>query len=691
MSFGIQSYCSELDSILNLIQSTQDKKHQADLYREAYMRMIFTDPDSALTFAERSTSISEEVNYEYGIASGEMYEAIAYHRLARYELAIQKFNRSAEIRLKRKNWKGLVSCYGNLANVYQEIGKYPEAIKIYMKSLKVAEKIGSKRGIASTYNNVGAVYKSMGNYDEALNYYEQGLAVMRELEDSRGISGAFLNMGNVYMKKDEELIADSLFQLGYEIKRAIGDRVGEANALMGRASIAARMQDLEKAIAYNEQSIAIMEELNDPYGLAIAYANLSGIYSRTGQHTKAFEYAGKAIELADYIDAPERLAGAYEAYAEASLRTDKFEDAAVFYKKYADLKLKLLSEANSEQIVKMSAQYESEKKANQIALQEVALSKGEVELRKRNIQNLALAGGLGLMLVLAIVIFRSYKQKQRDHEMISEQKLVVEEKNKEILDSIGYAKRLQDAILPPRKLVKEHLTQSFILYKPKDIVAGDFYWMENAGSRILYAVADCTGHGVPGAMVSVVCSHALNRCVKEMGLMDPGEILTQTRELVIERFERSEEEVKDGMDIALCVLDLEHKVLQYAGANNPLYHVKRLDGKENERSVTDVTHYISELKADKQPIGKYMDQTPFTTQHVQLSSGDLLYTFSDGFADQFGGKNGKKFKYRPFKRLLLEIKNEPMEKQHEILNEAFEEWRGAHEQIDDVCIIGVRV
>lgn len=283
-----------------------------------------------------------------------------------------------------------------------------------------------------------------------------------------------------------------------------------------------------------------------------------------------------------------------------------------------------------------------------------------------------------------IITFRSYRQKKKANLILEEQrsriehqKREIENQHEEIMDSIAYAKRIQTAILPPTKLVKKYLDQSFILYKPKDIVAGDFYWMESQGKRILFAAADCTGHGVPGAMVSVICNNGLNRATREFGLSDPGEILNKTRELVIQEFEKSEEEVKDGMDIALC--SLEGNNLKFTGANNPLWIIRN---GSNE---------LEEIKADKQPIGKYAEPKPFMTHEIELNSGDTFYIFSDGFADQFGGDKGKKFKAKNFKSLLLSIQNEYMHHQKELIDDAFEKWRGNLEQLDDICVIGVRV
>jgi serine phosphatase RsbU (regulator of sigma subunit) len=276
------------------------------------------------------------------------------------------------------------------------------------------------------------------------------------------------------------------------------------------------------------------------------------------------------------------------------------------------------------------------------------------------------------------------KVKERTFEIV-EQKELVEEKQREILDSITYAKRLQDAILPPLSLIRQYLPESFVLYKPKDIVAGDFYWMEHfplpvgegQGEVVLIAAADCTGHGVPGAMVSVVCSNALNRTVKEFKITETGKILDKVRELVLETFEKSEDNVQDGMDISLCNFNTKTNELQWSGANNPLWYIHN--------------GALNEVPADKQPIGKYEKAAPFKTHHITLQKGDMLYLFTDGYADQFGGPKGKKFKYKQLLECLVAVGNKPLQEQKKILEETFETWKRDLEQVDDLLIIGIKV
>lgn len=297
-----------------------------------------------------------------------------------------------------------------------------------------------------------------------------------------------------------------------------------------------------------------------------------------------------------------------------------------------------------------------------------------------------MAGGFSGILLLTFLIMRSHNKQVKNQRLlkkrnddISFKNKVISHKNKEILDSITYAKRIQSAILPPERLVKSYLDNSFILYIPKDIVAGDFYWMEHIGDRILFAAADCTGHGVPGAMVSVMCHNALNRCVKEFGLTEPAAILDKTRAILLDEFSKSEDNMNDGMDISLCSFDRNTRKLEWAGANNPLWIIS-----QDKNS-------IREIKPDKQPIGRHHKATNFTPHSMELQKGDTLYIFTDGLQDQFGGSKGKKFKPTRLRELLLSITHLPMQTQRQKIKDAFTDWKGEHEQVDDICIVAVQV
>lgn len=278
---------------------------------------------------------------------------------------------------------------------------------------------------------------------------------------------------------------------------------------------------------------------------------------------------------------------------------------------------------------------------------------------------------VGLAAIVFIVAILFEKEKEKSYRLL-------EEKSQEIIDSINYAKRIQSAILPPLDTFKSHLADSFIFYEPRDAIGGDFYWLREINDEIIFAAADCTGHGVPGAMVSVVCNNALNQCISEFNVTSPDKILDKTRSIVEKQFATGQG-VRDGMDISLCSINKTTRLLRWSGANNPLWIIR--SGQEE----------IKEIKPNKQPIGKYDLPEPFTEHQINLNTGDTIYIFTDGYIDQFGGEKGKKFKPVNLRKLLLSIQDESMDRQRTIMDETFKSWRGDLEQIDDVCMIGVRI
>ncbi len=349
------------------------------------------------------------------------------------------------------------------------------------------------------------------------------------------------------------------------------------------------------------------------------------------------------------------------------------------------------------QLLKLEKQYETQKIQDSLRLseQKVATShSSELAAKEQAAKTIwQLTGAIGLTLftlILLLFVYRNAKNQRKlnlalseKNDEINKQKLIIEEKNTELTDSITYAKRIQSAILPSRSEINHLFSQNFVLYLPKDIVAGDFYWMEKLNDRVLIAVADCTGHGVPGAMVSVVCNNALNRAVRELRLSKPSDILDKTRDMIVAEFQKSGKDVKDGMDISLLSVRLQpingQRIAEYAGANNPLYIARQGEPE------------LLEIKADKQPVGLFDHPLPFTNTELKLQEGDTLYLASDGFADQFGGEKKKKYKTSTFRLFLRGLSEKDMHFQLDELHKELITWRGSLEQLDDICIVGLRV
>ncbi|MBA3970629.1 MAG: SpoIIE family protein phosphatase, partial [Bacteroidetes bacterium] len=473
------------------------------------------------------------------------------------------------------------------------------------------------------------------------------------------------------------------------------------------------MKDYEKALEYFSRSLTMSEKSNDTYGIAENLDHIGNCYLSQKNYAKAAEYCRRSLDISKKTELILLQRNAANSLYTIYKNTGDNKQALEMHEFFTNIKDTIMSEENRKGVLKKEIQYKYEKQSLADSLsysQKQKLNELEhtAQLDKEKNQRYFLYGGLLFAIIIGALAFRGYQRKKHDNDIITSQKKevelqkdIVEEKQKEIIDSISYAKRIQEAILPPGKLVKDYLPNSFIFYKPKDIVAGDFYWMEiiqvenlevnqpenkkkeSNSTQIILAAADCTGHGVPGALVSVVCSNALNRSVKEFGFREPGKILDKTKELVVEAFNRSEEDVKDGMDISLLRININNNRLeaQWAGANNPLW-VIRSSAEQYE---------LIEYKPDKQPIGQYVDGYPFTTHSIQLQTGDSVYLFTDGFQDQFGQTSGKKFKSAQMRKMLLSIQDKNMEEQKRFIDQTFSEWKGTFEQVDDVCIIGVRL
>lgn len=267
-----------------------------------------------------------------------------------------------------------------------------------------------------------------------------------------------------------------------------------------------------------------------------------------------------------------------------------------------------------------------------------------------------------------------------DKELIVKQAKIIEEKNKDITNSINYASRIQQVFLPENDYIDKLLPNSFVIYRPKDIVSGDFYWITERDGKIIFTASDCTGHGVPGAFMSLLCISLLNEAVNEKSITKPNEIFYEVRKGIIARLKQTGEKVEqqDGMDSVLCTLNMKNKTIEFACANNPLYLIRGSELIESEK--------------DKQPVGFFLtgEQKPFKNQELKLQKDDTIYLFSDGYCDQFGGPRDKRFMKKTFKELLLSIQPKSMEEQKEILDKTIEEWKGDREQTDDILIIGVR-
>jgi serine phosphatase RsbU (regulator of sigma subunit)/Tfp pilus assembly protein PilF len=572
----------------------------------------------------------------------------------------------------------LARALNNKGLALSEKNRLDESLIMLHESYEIARKYKIKLTESHATNNIGTIYRSLKEYKKAIRFYEKSFAIFK---DSAAAPETFNNIGLCYSDLGEKDKAMRYFELSLKFSNSPDHQLNKANTLLNLADLYFEKKDHGNAMHYFSQALETNEKIDNPHGVSYSYCRISNLLRREKKYAEALLAARKGYSIAKKNDLLYNLQETSRSLYNIHKEQKHLDSALYYYELYNTYVDQYTKQTNREELLRKQFYYEYQNKEELAAARhkkqlEVASEKNK---RQRIVLISVLVFFLG-MLIFVFFVVKSYRRTKKMNQIIEMQKKEVEHKNREILDSISYAKRIQTAILPPDSYFKSKFKQSFILYMPKDIVAGDFYWLEERGGQILFAVADCTGHGVPGAMVSVVCHNALNRCIREFNLTKPNEILNKTREIIIHEFEKSREEVKDGMDISLCCLDLVSMKITWAGANNPLCIIRNKE--------------LIEFKGDKQPIGNYSFSKSFSLHEFQLQKDDVIYLFSDGYIDQFGGTspvNGKKFKSRRLKTLLSAIAELDTAEQKTILEDEFHQWKGSLDQVDDICIIGIKI
>lgn len=658
------------------------------------------EPQKAMEFAKKALDLSQKLKFKQGIANSYHLLGMINSNLSNNDKAMESYLLSLKINEELGNKKQMSTAYNNIGSLYYYQGNYEKALKYYLISLEIDESLNEQTGMASSYNNVGLIYWAQNNLDKARDYFQKAVTIYSKLNDKNGLGGAYSNIGGVAYYKGETDVSILYFKKSYEFYKEINFKPGCAVSLINISEIYTEQKKYSEALKYVTEAIEINNELGNKSDMAYGLLAVAKIYYSQKQYQKAIDKLEEVVVLSNEIKAQKQLSQAYLMTSEAYSEIGNYKQAYESHKKYSYLKDSMFSKESSGQIAEMNIKYDTDKKNREIELlkkeKEIQSLNQEIEnARSTFIRNSLISGCIFILLIVAI-LFNRNKVKQKANNILAEKNKNIEEqkeeielkngelalKNKEITSSIVYAKNIQNAILPPDNKVQKLLPDSFVLYKPKDIVSGDFYWLEEWGNRVLVAAADCTGHGVPGAFMSIVGNNLLQQAISVYGLSKPFLILNNLNKNISKMLNQSAEtiiSVKDGMDIALLSIDKTNKQLEFAGAFNPLWIIR------NKQLI--------EIKADKHPVGAfiYEELKQFTPQYFETKPGDILYIFTDGYADQFGGPKGKKYKYKSLQELLISINELPMSKQKEILNSTIEEWKGNLEQVDDILIIGIRI
>ena len=706
-----------IDSLNVLIKSPESHDTTVvSAYKLVAELLYYYNPDTIFPISKKVESIvldnidqyeSQEVKIvlKKHLANSYNNFGVHYSDIGEVEKSMVYYFKSLEIYEEIDFLEGQGAALNNIAHEYENQGAISTALSYYNKSLAIREKISDRAGVAISLYNIAYIYSSQGDTYKALEYFEKSLKIEKELGSEIGIAFCLNSIGETYLKLGRLEESKEYIDSAYQIREALGDEFGIAQIFENMAEIYLAQKKYDSALVYMHKALDIREKGGALRDLCFNLFNIGGVYLKKGDLDNALKYAVRSKKIAEEIQYPTSIRNVSLLLSEIHEAKNDTKLALSYYKTYVDMRDSVRNEKTQRAAIQREVQYNYERKLaadsiryeNEAIINDALISKQKAELQVKRNQQYLLFGGLTLSFIFLAFLYNRFRVIRKQKGIIEIQRAssemqrqVVEDKNKEITDSINYAKRIQEAILPSKQVLIENLKKGFVVFKPKDVVSGDFYWLEKANGHIFFAAADCTGHGVPGAMVSVICSNALSKGVLEEGLTDTGKLLDRVRELVADRLSKNGEKVNDGMDISLLAIkederDADSTTIKWSGANNGIWIIR------------DETKTLEQINADKQPVGVYEVAKNFTTHHVEIKKNDKLYLFTDGFSDQFGGEylpemrpGGKKFKSANFKKLLLKIQDKQMDQQKLIIENTFEEWKGSLEQVDDVCIIGIR-
>lgn len=678
------AFAQNADSLREQLRHSRSDTSKISLLNALAKTLSAQNPDSALLVARKALEMSARAKWVKGTVASNLQIASACFNKSEFDTALVYYQLALAASAAYPAM--IKQIYSGIGNTYLYKGDYAKALDFLFKSLKAAEESNDKRQVASCYMNIANVFIIQNESQKALDYNLKALAIIETLNDLALKEKVCYTIGNCYAVMNDNEQALTWLNKSLDLNKKMNNKSGLAYAYSAIGSCNENLGRHDVALENFRRSSEIAAAIGDKRVQAGNISTMAFVYKTTKQYPKAIESYKKTISLCEEIGASDIQLEAMAELTEVYKKAGHDREALASYEQYIALRDTMMSQEKAKEIVRKEMNYEFDKKQAAAKAEKERIQLKADEDRRR--QGLVVTV---VLIVLVIVsgfsafIYRSLRISKQKSRIIEQQKVLVEtqhdeiqEKQKEILDSINYAQRIQQALLPPLHEVKASLPQSFILFKPKDIVSGDFYWHANAKEQVLIAAADCTGHGVPGAFMSTIGIEKLNEAVKDSE--HPGTILNLVNQGLkkVLRQNSAKDATRDGMDIALCAFHKNSGQLSYAGANRPIWIIRK------DSAV------LEEIKATKASIGGFTDDEQlFETHSLALQPGDCVYIFSDGFADQFGQSN-KKLMTKKFKEVLVSISARPVDEQRDFLDHFIEDWKSGVEQTDDILVIGIR-
>jgi serine phosphatase RsbU (regulator of sigma subunit)/tetratricopeptide (TPR) repeat protein len=691
------------------LQVTSDAKAKIEILNRLGELYLRTQPAKARKYCLNALELSEKSNNAQGKVNSSNTIANSFYLEGDYNSSLEYYLKALKVVEEIGDKKGIANGLMGIGNIYSAQGNNKLALEYQLKSMKIREELNDKDGIASCYNNIGIIYMDQKEYDKALEYQLKSLQLKEEVGDQKGTSSSLGNIGSIYYELGNYTLALEYQQKAFEIRKELNNKKGMAMSYIDMGNIFEKQGRLGDAIESELKAITLAKEVGYKSALKGAYLSLSAMYEKLDSTKNALEYYKQFTAIKDSIFNKENSSKLIEMQTrfdterkekEIALLTKGKEIQALQAKqqnfeiekhRMESLQNKMEALQRKREIQLKGRELQGEKLKNEAKNKEIKIQ--EAELKNQRIMKNVIAGGLLIACLFAVGLFAGIRQKQKanqkleqkNHEIAEAYQIIelsrdqIAEKNKNITDSINYAKRIQQAILPSKEEMDKYLKEYFIFYKPKDIVSGDFYFYAEQNGKVVIAVADCTGHGVPGAFMSMIGNDMLNQIIMEKGITKPSEILNHLNKSMKRALKQESEkaETSDGMDIAICAIDIRTRKVEYAGAMRPLYYV---------------TNEFSKIDGDSRSIGGYTSEDfQFTNHDLNLNVGDTFYIFTDGYVDQFGGDKGKKFMTKNFQSTLSSIHKRPMFQQQDVLDQTLSNWKQEKEQVDDILVIGIRV
>lgn len=634
-TFNLNAQSQKVDSLeQQLLKHTHDDTSKVNLLNDIAWAIYANNNEKSLEYANQAGEIADKLGYTAGKAVSLNLNGVYHYVKGNYPESLDYFQKSMLLHKESDNKIGVASCLNNIGVIHQISGNFEESLQSFQESLERKKEIGDETGIPSSLNNIGTVYMDLGKLDLAKEYFEKSLGLKQKLGDKNGISASYENIGLIYKEQ----------------------------------------KNYSEALNYLYMSIDIDQELENKYDICVTYANISDVYLDMKDYTNSLKYCLKSLEIAEALEIIDIQKDMYLTLSEIYKFKYDFKKAYENYVLYKELNDSIFNEENIKKITALNYQYKFEKEKQAIELEQKKMDAVKAEEKKKlELVRNSFMFGFILMIIVVILVLQILKVRRRANRILALQKQNIE-------DSISYAQTIQNAILPSEREINKSF-ECFILFKPKDIVSGDFYWYSATKDYHFIAVVDCTGHGVPGAFMSFIGSRLLSEIIMEQHIYSTKDILTELN-LKTNSILKQKNDIKDGMEVCLCRVEKRiHTKLVFSGSKRDLIWYQ-----SNK-------HSIEIISGDRIPIGgktRTKQTTEFTEKEISLENGDILYLSTDGYIDQ-NNADRQRLGSKKFLELIQKNATLPISKQKILLEKELDSWQQDTLQRDDITVIGIKV